>query len=145
MSTTVLMIFEKGEIIKVKEWFKRICPKDRYPDLPVPSFNCSLYKHDENDRGIYVEFNKNIMELDCAIWDEISYCFAISLAKEIIKQYKVKNAGVDSIGYVGIKEFNTFTGALSKYYKNNKIANEDNWREKLEEQFGKKAKELIEK
>jgi hypothetical protein len=33
----------KGEIIKVKEWFKRICPVDRYPDLPIPDIQKENY------------------------------------------------------------------------------------------------------
>lgn len=96
MSGTLLIMFEKGEIKKVKEWFNKICPEDRLPDLPVP--DCPM-RDDDVERGLYVEFKKNIMSFDYAIWDNIGSAFAYAIAKELYKKLKVKKMGWDSVGY----------------------------------------------
>ena len=144
MSSTISIIFSKGEIVKVKEWFSRVCPVNRFPDLPIPEINgIEEVKHDVNDRGIYVEFSKNRMQFDMAIWDDLSKCFAVVLSQELINKYKVKNVIEESIGRVELEDFMTWTGLVSKLYKNNTIFNKNNWREKVEGFLREKAKGLV--
>lgn len=95
MSGTLMMMFEKGEIKKVKEWFEKICPADRFPDLPVPK--CPM--REDIERGLYVEFKKNVLSFDYAIWDQTGSAFAYALAKQLYKKLKVKKMGWDSVGY----------------------------------------------
>lgn len=70
------------------------------------------------------------MELDCAIWDDISKGFTVILTQELIRKFKVKNVGDGSIGYVGIEDFLTWSGCYSKLYKDSGLMNKNNWREK---------------
>jgi len=149
MSSAIMILFDKGEIIKVKEWFKRICPVDRYPDFPIPDIHKEQYNEpllnyfNVNDRGIYVSFIKNRMELDCAIWDDVSKGFSVILAQELIRKYKTKNVGADSIGYTGIDDFMTWKGCYSGLYKDSGLMNKNNWREKIEKSFREKVKEIV--
>ena len=95
MSGTLMVMFEKGEIKKVKEWFEKICPADRFPDLPIPE--CPM--REDIERGLYVEFKINVMSFDYAIWDQTGSAFAYALVKQLCKKLKVKKMGWDSVGY----------------------------------------------
>lgn len=152
MSASVLLKFEPGEIKKVKEWFAKVCPADRYPDLPVPE---SPHRNKEYTRGIYVTFRSNVMELDRAIWDEVAGCYATLIGQELSKRFKLKAAGWDSIGYCDkIEDFMNSTGLLSRVYRKRAayikasmtegyLEAEVLWREKAEKFFKQKAIELV--
>jgi hypothetical protein len=153
MGASVILMFEKGEIKKVKDWFVQICPAERYPDLPVPE---SPYREKENTRGIYVEFSRNIMELDRAIWDNIAGCYATFIGQELGKRLKLKKAGWDSVGYCDkIENFMKASGLLSWKYKEiaenqsehpkviEAMKKEAEWRAEAEKFFRDKAVELI--
>jgi hypothetical protein len=100
MSGTLLIMFKKGEIKKIKEWFRKICPEDRFPDLPVPK--CP--SREDIERGLYVEFKNNIMSFDYAIWDSTGSAFAYAIAKELYKRNKIKKMGWDSVGYCDFED-----------------------------------------
>ncbi len=151
MSASVILMFEKGEIKKIKEWFSTVCPIDRYPDLPIPE---SEFRPKEYTRGIYVEFKANHMELDRAIWDNIAGCYATFIGQELARKFKLEKAGWDSVGYC-TKDFLKSSGLLSWKYKelaekhkqdeskSKYFSYEFRWREKAERFFRKKAIELI--
>lgn len=146
MSASVMLKFEAGEIKKVKEWFGKICPADRYPDLPIPE---SPYRPKNYTRGIYVDFSKNIMILDYAIWDEVAGCYATKIGQQLNKKFKIKDAGWDSVGYYK-NDFMKSTGLLSYVfqkkallYKDEHSGEEAKWRKEAEVFFEQKAKELV--
>jgi hypothetical protein len=112
MSSTVMLLFEKGEIKKVKEWFAGICPKESYPTLVLPG------QGKETIRQVYVEFSRNIMTLDSSIWDDKAQMFSVYIGQELNKYFKLKRAGWDSVGYCkDISEFLNAQGAPLKFYK----------------------------
>lgn len=138
MSSTVMLIFPAGQIKKIKNWFKKVCPKDTYPELPVPE---SSFRPKECERGIYVEFQRNIMTLDVAIWDDIGSCYSTLLGQELGKKFGLKNAGWDSVGYC-MEDFMKARGLLSHVWKE-KDLDEYKWRIEAEIFFRKKAVELV--
>ena len=154
MSSTIMLMFEKGEVKKVREWFDKVCPADMYPELPVP---VSEFREDI-ERGIYVTFKRNIMELDVAIWDDMAKCFATHIGQELNKVFKIKQAGWDSVGYC-TEDFMESSGLLSWLYKENLEKRREGmtkegleffekdikFREDVEKFYRKKAQELVNK
>jgi hypothetical protein len=154
MSASVILMFEKGEIKKVKKWFDKVCPTERYPDLPIPDGG---FRKDI-ERGLYVTFSNNVVELDYAIWDDMAGCFATHIGQELNKYFKVKKAGWDSVGYC-TKDFIKASGLLAWRYKEmverskkegsiseeniKAMENEAKIREQAEEFYRKEARKIV--
>ena len=151
MSGSVLIMFGKGEIVKVKKWFTDAALKSggTTSTFIVPK---SKYRKEEID--IYFEFKGNRLTIEYSIWDDIGGCFATFLGQELMKHFNVKKAGWDSVGYC-TEDFKKDSGLLSWRYKellekedlDRKVKDymelEYKWRSEAEEIYAKEVKALF--
>src|SRR3990167_5521848 len=109
MGGTLNLKFAKGEIAKVKQVFYKVSPDAT--NLFAP--DCPELPEDSKLRGLYVEFKRNIMSLDYAIWDKYSSAWGTIFGQELGRHFQIEKAGWDSVGWCkDMAEFNSCSGLV---------------------------------
>lgn len=144
MSSTVRSLWEKGEIKKIKNWYN-IIPKNQSQEIIVPIFPYEGFipYREDTPRGICIEFSRNVMTLDTAIWDDVGQAYSILIVQELSKIYKLKNAGWDSVGFC-LKDFLKSNGLYiyPKWETDKKLIKEVDWMKRINEVLRVEAKTL---
>lgn len=123
MGSTVLTVWHKGEIAKIREWFHRIGDEIVVPRVPFHAGLAGFAPYNTGDSQILVEFKGNRMTMDCSIWDDLGKAYAVLVVQELAKSHRLKNAGWDSVGYC-LDAFLRSEGLIICVYRNEPIFEE---------------------